>query len=155
MTLVVFFVIAAVALAAGVMVVAARSTAMAARALRVCLVASACAFVQVMAPMLAMLQVVVLAGAAVVAVQGLGEQRGAAEKWWWRAGLIGLVGALALLLVSTWARQYVWTGRELAPGSTFGSAAAVGVAMVEAYTPAVLAGLLVVLVAAIAGARRD
>lgn len=155
MTLVVFFVIAAVALAAGVMVVAARSTAMAARALRVCLVASACAFVQVMAPMLAMLQVVVLAGAAVVAVQGLGEQRGAAEKWWWRAGLIGLVGALALLLVSTWARQYVWTGRELTPGSTFGSAAAVGVAMVEAYTPAVLAGLLVVLAAAIAGARRD
>ena len=155
MTLVVFFVIAAVALAAGVMVVAARSTAMAARALRVCLVASACAFVQVMAPMPAMLQVVVLAGAAVVAVQGLGEERGAAEKWWWRAGLIGLVGALALLLVSTWARQYVWTGRELAPGSTFGSAAAVGVAMVEAYMPAVLAGLLVVLVAAIAGARRD
>jgi len=154
-TLVVFFVIAAVALAAGVMVVAARSTAMAARALRVCLVASACAFVQVMAPMPAMLQVVVLAGAAVVAVQGLGEERGAAEKWWWRAGLIGLVGALALLLVSTWARQYVWTGRELAPGSTFGSAAAVGVAMVEAYMPAVLAGLLVVLVAAIAGARRD
>lgn len=152
MTLGVFFVIAAVALAAGVMVVAARSTAMAARALRVCLIASACAFVQVMAPMLAVLQGVVLAGAAVVAVQGLGEERGA-EKWWWRAGLVGLVGALALLLVSTWARQYVWTGRDLAPGSTFGSAAAVGVVMVEAYAPAVVAGLLVVLVAAIAGSQ--
>lgn len=153
MTLVVFFVIAAVALAAGVMVVAARSTAMAARALRVCLVASACAFVQVMAPMAAVLQVVVLAGAAVVAVQGLGEARAADERWWWRAGLVGLVGALALLLVSTWARQYVWTGRDLAPGSSFGTAAAFGVVVVEAYAPAVAAGLLVVLVAAIAGSQ--
>jgi len=154
-TLVVFFGIAAVALAAGVMVVVARSAATAARALRVCLIASACAFVQVMAPMLAVLQVVVLAGAAAVAIEGLGERGGAPEKWWWRAGLCGLVGALGLLLVSTWARQYVWAGRELAPGSTFGTAAAVGTVVVEAYAPALIAGLLVVLVAAIAGSQRD
>ena len=153
MTLVVFFAIAAVALIAGVMVVAARSTEVAARALRVCLIASACAYVQVMATVPALLQVVVLAGAAAVALQGPGDERGAPEKWWWRAGLLAPVGALGLLLVSTWARQYVWTGRELAPGSSFGTAAAFGAAVAEAYAPALLAGLLVVLVAAIAARR--
>lgn len=153
MTLVVFFVVAAVALAAGVMVVAARSAELAGRALRVCLVAGACAYVQVMAPVPAALQVVVLAGAAVVAIAGLRGEHGP-EKWW-RAGLVGLVAGLAAVLVSTWARQFVWTGRELAPGSAFGTAAAVGTAWAEAYAPALVAGLLVVLVAAIAASARD
>jgi hypothetical protein len=57
------------------------------------------------------------------------------------------------VLVSTWARQYVWTGRELAPGSAFGTAAAVGAAWAEAYAPALVAGLLVLMVAAIAGSQ--
>lgn len=154
MTLVVFFAVAAVALAAGVMVVAARSAETAARALRVCLIAGACAYVQVQAPVPAVLQGVVLAGAAVVAVQALAPERGAPEKWWWRAGAVALVAALALVLVSTWARQYVWTGRELPPGSAFGTAAAVGAAWAESFAPALVAGLLVVLVAAIAASER-
>jgi len=155
-TLALFFVIAAVALAAGVLVVAARSSVTAMRALRVCLVASGCAYVQVMAPVVGVVQVVVLAGAAALALQGLADDRGGGEarpRWWWRAGPLALLGGLALVLVSTWARQYVWTGRELAPGSTFGTAAAVGAAWAEAYAPALVAGLLVLMVAAIAGSQ--
>lgn len=152
--LAVFFVVAAVTLAAGVLVVAARSTETATRALRVCLVAGACAYVQVMAPMIGVLQVVALAGAAIVAVQGLGEVRRAAGSRWWRAGFAGLVAGLGLLLVSTWARQYVWAGRELPAESKFGTAAAVGAAWAETYAPALVAGLLVVMVAAIAGSQR-
>jgi NADH:ubiquinone oxidoreductase subunit 6 (subunit J) len=154
-TLALFFVLAAVALAAGVLVLAARSSATAMRALRVCLIASGCAYVQVMAPVVGVVQIVVLAGAAALALQGLADARGdeEAKERWWRAGPLGLLGGLALVLVSTWARQYVWTGRELAPGSLFGTAAAVGAAWAEAYAPALVAGLLVLMVAAIAGSQ--
>jgi NADH:ubiquinone oxidoreductase subunit 6 (subunit J) len=126
------------------------------RALRVCLVASGCAYVQVMAPVVGVVQVVVLAGAAALALQGLADDRGAEEAKAAGGGGRGpwrLLGGLALVLVSTWARQYVWTGRELAPGSSFGTAAAVGAAWAEAYAPALVAGLLVLMVAAIAGSQ--
>jgi hypothetical protein len=98
--------------------------------------------------------VVVLAGAAVVALEGLGEGPTEAPSRWWRIASAALLGGLGLVLIGTWARQYVWAGRELAAGSEFGSAAAVGAAWLQGYAPALVAGLLVVMVAAIAGTPR-
>lgn len=62
-----------------------------------------------------------------------------------------LLGALAFVLVGTWARQFVWTGR---PGEGPGAAAAVAEAL--AGSPALLALALVGLVvaSACAGAPR-
>ena len=61
------------------------------------------------------------------------------------------VAALALVLVSTWARQYVWTGRALPPGSRFGEAALMGQAWSELYAPTLGLAALALTVAAIAG----
>lgn len=151
---VVFVATAAVALAAAVWTIAARSSATAVRALRVALIAAACAYAQVLAPALAGLQVVVLAGAAGGGLAGLRDGAEEPGSRWWRASSLALLAGLALVLVGTWARQYVWTGKELAPGSKFGSAAGLGAALAGGYAPAVVAGLLVLAVAAIAGSQR-
>ena len=148
----VFAAYALVALAAGVLVIAARSLDTAVRALQVSLLAGACAYVQAMAPTLAAVQVVVLAGAAIAALRLLPCDEPVGRRPWWVSGLASLpVVGLALVLVGTWARQYVWTGRELPPGTRFGSAAALAQAWSEAYAPALAAALLALLVAAIAG----
>lgn len=144
MTLALFLAIAAVALVSGAMVVAGRSPGL---WLRVCSIACGCAYVQVMAPMPGVLLMVVLAGAAVPALQAVqGAEERAGGRWWRVAACVGVAG-VATALVSTWARQYVWTGRELGAGSTFGTAEALGATWGEAYAPALVAGLLVVLVA--------
>jgi hypothetical protein len=103
-----------------------------------------------MAPGVAAVQLVALAGAAIAALRIVKDEEG---KAWQGRGLlaIGALGlaALALVLVGTWARQYVWTGRELPPGSSFGSVAELGLAWSEAYAPALLAALLTLLLVAI------
>jgi NADH:ubiquinone oxidoreductase subunit 6 (subunit J) len=151
MTTAVFFVYAAVALGAGVVVVAARSAAVAVRALAVGLLAGCCAYVQMLAPVVAAVQLVMLAGATVAALQlAVGDEVVVPRRWLSALALVPIAG-LVVLLVGTWARQFVWAGRELAAGSGFGGAAAVGQAWSEAHAPALLAALLALLVAAIAG----
>jgi len=148
---------ALVALAGGLAVLLARRPEAALRGLLVSLLAGTCAYVQMMAPAVAAVQLVALAGAAIAALRVVGEEK--AAGWQGRGSVaIGSLGlaALALVLVGTWARQYVWTGRELPPGSTFGSAAALGLAWSEAHAPALLAALLgLLLVAIVATAERE
>jgi NADH:ubiquinone oxidoreductase subunit 6 (subunit J) len=148
---VIFAAYALVALAGGLVVLLASTPEKALRGLFVSLLAGTCAYVQMMAPAVAAVQLVALAGAAIAALRS-GSVTGEGVQWQRRglvaAGLIGLV-TLALVLVGTWARQYVWTGRELPPGSDFGSAAALGLAWSEAHAPALLAALLAVLLLAI------
>jgi NADH:ubiquinone oxidoreductase subunit 6 (subunit J) len=155
---VIFAVCALVALAGGLAVLVARRPETALRGLLVSLLASACAYVQMMAASVAAVQGVALAGAAIAALRlaAVGhavEAEGETKSGWRSRGFV-VVGAaglalLALVLVGTWARQYVWTGRELPPGSAFGSAAALGQAWGELYAPTLLAALLALLVAAI------
>lgn len=59
----------------------------------------------------------------------------------------GVLAAFAFVLVGTWARQYVWTGREITPGTGFGELPALAATIAGA--PWLLAvGLALVLVAA-------
>lgn len=147
---VIFAAYALVALAGGLAVLLARRPETALRGLLASLLAVTGAYVQMMASAVAAVQLVALAGAAIAALRLVA---GETEAGWQRKGLVaaGLVGlaGLALVLVGTWARQYVWTGRELAPGSSFGSAGALGMAWSEAHAPALVAALLALLVAAI------
>lgn len=155
MTTAVFFAYAGVALAAGVVVVVARSAAMAVRALGVCLLAGCCAYVQMLAPVVAAAQLVMLVGATVAALQlAVGDEVVARRRVVSGLALLPIAG-LVLLLVGTWARQFVWAGRELAAGTGFGGTAAVGQAWSEAHAPALLAALLALLVAALAGSERS
>jgi NADH:ubiquinone oxidoreductase subunit 6 (subunit J) len=156
MTTALFVVTAAAALAAGVWTIAARTTVTAVRALRLCVLAAACAYAQVMATLPAVLLAVVIAGAAGPLLAGLAARAEGlpAEPLGWRIAGLALLTGLALVLVGTWARQYVWTGRELAPGSGFGTAAEVGAALAGPYAPTLVAGLMVLAAAAIAGSQR-
>lgn len=147
----IFAAYALVALAGGLAVLLARRPETALRGLLVSLLAGTCAYVQMMAPMVAAVQLVALAGVAIAALRVVtaGDEARPWQRWGAvAAGLVGLA-ALVLLLVGTWARQYVWTGRELAPGSNFGSAAALGLAWSESHAPTLLAALLAVLLLAI------
>lgn len=151
MAALIFFAYAVVALAAGLVVIAAGSTRVATRALFVCMVAATCAYVQMLAPAVAAVQLVVLAGAAVAALRlAVTDEVVVRRRLVSGLALLPIAG-LALILVGTWARQYVWAGRELAPGSQFGGAAALARVWSEAHAPALLAALLALLVAAIAG----
>lgn len=87
-----------------------------------------------------------------VARQDLPQEASARRGRWLVAG--GLLGALAFVLVGTWARQFVWTGRALPAGAEPGAASAVAEAL--AGSPALLALALVglVIAAACAGAPR-
>jgi NADH:ubiquinone oxidoreductase subunit 6 (subunit J) len=148
---VIFAAYALVALAGGLAVLLARRPETALRGLFVSLLAGTCAYVQMMAPAVAAVQLVALAGAAIASVKSVkdGDEGGAWQGRGSRViGALGL-GALALVLVGTWARQYVWTGRELPPGSSFGSFAELGLAWSEAHAPALLAALLALLLVAI------
>lgn len=143
---------ALVALVAGALVIAARRPQTAARALQWCMIAAACAYVQVMAPVVGAVQLVLLGGAAIAALRMAVGEAIEARRGWWQIGLgLAPVAALALVLVSTWARQYVWTGRELPPGSRFGGAVMVGEAWSELYVPTLGLAMLALSVAAIAG----
>ena len=148
---VLFAAYAIVALAAGVLVIAARRARTAVEALFVALLAGTCAYVQVMAPVVAATQLVLLAGAAIAALRLAVSDEAPARFVWWRLVTLVPVAGLALLLVSTWARQYVWTGRELPPGTRLGAAATIGQAWGELYAPVLAVALLALLVAAIAG----
>lgn len=153
----IFAAYALVALVGGLAVLLARRPETALRGLLVSLLAGTCAYVQMMASAVAAVQLVALVGAASAALRlAVSGESGEARAAWQSRGFValGLVGlaALALVLVGTWARQYVWTGRELPPGSSFGSAAALGQAWSEAHAPALLAALLALLVAAIVAA---
>lgn len=153
----IFAAYALLALAGGLAVLLARRPETARRGLLVSLLAGTCAYVQMMAPWVAAVQLVALAGAAIAALQVVD---GGAELRWQRRGVVvaalpGLAG-LVLVVVGTWARQYVWTGRELPPGSDFGSPAALGLAWSEAHAPALLAALLAVwLLAIVTAAERE
>lgn len=113
------------------------------------------------APGAALVAVAALGGAALCVVVARGEAEGKAERerpargaWRGRAGLLAALAGLAFVLVGTWARQFVWTGRVLAPGSGFGEAPALAGAL--GGSPGLLAvGLaLVVVAAACAGPPR-
>lgn len=150
----VFFGYAAVALAAGLVVVVARSVRVAVRALVVCLIAGCCAYVQMLASAVAAVQLVMLAGAGAAALRlAVGDEEVVRRRWVSVLALLP-IGGVSLLLVGTWARQYVWAGRELPAGTRFGGAGALGQAWSEAHAPALLAALLALLVAAIAGTAR-
>lgn len=142
---------AAVALGAGLVVVVGRSARVAVRALWVCLLAGCCAYAQMLAPVVAAVQLVVLVGASLAALRMVVRDEAVAPRRWLSGLALLPIAAVSLLLVGTWARQYVWTGRELAAGSRFGEAALVGQAWSDAHAPALLAALLALLVAAIAG----
>ena len=153
----IFAAYALLALAGGLAVLLARRPETARRGLLVSLLAGTCAYVQMMALWVATVQLVALAGAAIAALQVVD---GGAELRWQRRGVVvaalpGLAG-LVLVVVGTWARQYVWTGRELPPGSDFGTPAALGLAWSEAHAPALLAALLAVwLLAIVTAAERE
>jgi len=144
---------AIVALAAGVLVVAARSSRMAVEALFVALLAGCCAYVQVMATAVAAAQLVLLAGAAIAALRVAvrADEAPPGPRAWRRLVVLVPVAAVALVLVSTWARQYVWTGRELLPGTRLGAAAKIGQVWAELYAPTLGLAMMALLVAAIAG----
>lgn len=65
-----------------------------------------------------------------------------------------VLAGLALVLVGTWARQFVWAGRELVPGTGFGEMPALAAALAGAPGLLGIGLLLVVAVAACAGAPR-
>ena len=150
---VLFAAYAIVALAAGVRVVAAKSSRTAVEALFVVLLAGCCAYVQVMAPAVAAAQLVLLAGAAIAALRVAvrADEASTEGRAWRRLMALVPVVALALVLVSTWARQYVWTGRALLPGTHPGAAAKIGQAWAEFYAPTLGLAMMALLVAAIAG----
>jgi hypothetical protein len=81
-----FLAYAAVALGAGVVVVAGRSARVAVRALWVCLLAGCCAYVQMLAPAVAAVQLVVLAGASVAALRLVVSDE-VVERRRWLSGL--------------------------------------------------------------------
>ncbi len=149
---VLFAAYAIVALAAGVLVVAAKSSRTAARALFVALLAGCCAYVQVMAPAVAAVQLV-LAGAAIAALRVAvrTDEEPPGPRAWRRVAVLVPVAAFALVLVSTWARQYVWTGRELPPDTRLGAVATVGRVWAELYAPTLGLAMMALLIAAIAG----
>ncbi|WAS98423.1 hypothetical protein [Nannocystis punicea] len=64
------------------------------------------------------------------------------------AAAAGVIGGLSFVLVGTWARQFLWTGRELAPGSGWGELP--GLAGALAGAPGLLGVGLVIVVAAAA-----
>jgi hypothetical protein len=64
------------------------------------------------------------------------------------AAAAGAVGGLLFVLVGTWARQFLWSGREMAPGSGWGSLP--GLADALAGAPGLLGVGLVIVVAAAA-----
>ena len=72
--------------------------------------------------------------------------------WSRRIAVFAALAGLAFVLVGTWARQFVWTGRPLPPGSGFGEGPALAGALGGA--PGLLAvGLALVVVAG--GVRRS
>ena len=151
-----FAVYATVGLVAGVLVIAARSPRTAVSALWVGLLAGCCAYAQVMAPAVAAVQLVMLAGAAIAALRVAVRATPArvvppGPRGWRRLAVVVPVAAFALVLVSTWARQYVWTGRELPPDTRLGAVATIGRAWAELYAPTLGLAMMALLIAAIAG----
>jgi hypothetical protein len=86
--------------------------------------------------------------------EGSGPVPAARVAWSRRIAVLAALAGLAFVLVGTWARQFVWTGRPLPPGSGLGEAPALAGALGGA--PGLLAvGLaLVVVAAACAGPPR-
>lgn len=70
------------------------------------------------------------------------------------AAVAGAVAGLVFVLVGTWARQFLWTGRELAPGSGFGEMPGLGAALAGAPGLLGVGLVIVVAVAACAGPPR-
>jgi len=153
MTVVVFAALAAVALAAGVAAV------WRAAAWAPLLLALALAGVMLLyaAPGLALVAVAAVGAAAQVLVAARSQSRaGAPEDDPASPPALGVpriaavaaaVAGLAFVLVGTWARQFVWTGRELPPGSRWGELPGLAGALVGA--PGLLGiGLVIVVVAA-------
>jgi hypothetical protein len=102
-------------------------------------------------PGLAIIELAAIGGAAMVLRVARGEP---AVEQVPRVGRVravaiaAVVGALSFVLVGTWARQFVWAGRELAAGVGFGELP--GVAWALAGAPGLLAVGLVIVVAAAA-----
>ncbi len=145
-----FVVYATISVIASVWVLAAREPAHAQRAAVVAVVASAGAFVQMLAPVVAVVVVVTVASAAALPLAGAGPSA-PPRRWPWlvTAGLA--VAWFSWIILGTWARQYVWTGRVLPANSPFGSAAAVASAWTDVHAPALLGALAVLVVVAVAG----
>lgn len=72
----------------------------------------------------------------------------AGRRWPRRATVLGLLAAFGFVLVGTWARQFVWTGRPPTPGAEPGAMPAVAGAL--GGSPGLLAVGLVALVVAAA-----
>lgn len=100
------------------------------------------------APAAAVIAAAVLGAAALVVRIAGGEAAAAEEARPGRGRALGaaiVLGGLAFVLVGTWARQFVWTGRPPAPG--FGGLPALAGAL--GGSPAlVLVGLVIVVAAA-------
>jgi hypothetical protein len=113
------------------------------------------------APAAALVAAAALGGAALCVAVARGDGEGgsgpvpvARVAWSRRIAVFAALAGLAFVLVGTWARQFVWTGRPLPPGSGFGEGPALAGALGGA--PGLLAvGLaLVVVAAACAGPPR-
>lgn len=95
-----------------------------------------------------------LSGAALVARVALhGEGEASEPETPRRRGIVALAAAtlvgLGLVLVGTWARQFVWTGKPLTAAADLGGLGALGGALAGSFAPALLGiGLLLVVVAA-------
>lgn len=167
-----FVVLALAALAAAVLAVASRRQGAALAGLAVVLAAVTLAYE---ASGVALVELAALGGAALVvrAVEGApgasgdgtrggapalaadpdppGGTRGDARSWRRRlhaAAVAATLAGLAFVLVGTWARQFVWTGREIVPGAGFGELPALAAALAGA--PGLLGIGLVIVVAAAA-----
>ncbi|MDC0719524.1 hypothetical protein [Nannocystis bainbridge] len=160
MTVAVFVALAAVALAAGVAAVW--------RAPAWALPVLACALAGVMllyqATGLALVTIAAIVGAALVMAVARGPARvGAPADVAAPSGRLGAgrlaavtvaVAGLLFVLVGTWARQFLWTGRELPPGSSWGELPGLGVALGGAPGLLGVGFVIVVAAAACAGPPR-
>lgn len=157
MSLAVFAVFAVLSLGAGVVAIVAGAS-RGAQALAWFAIGVAGTLLPYQAPAAALVAAAALGGAAlVVAVARADGERpepAARVAWSRRIAVAAALAGLAFVLVGTWARQFVWTGRELPPGSGFGEGPALAGALGGA--PGLLAvGLaLVVVAAACAGPPR-
>jgi NADH:ubiquinone oxidoreductase subunit 6 (subunit J) len=155
--LMLFYGLMAGALGSAGLALVSRSTTTAARALGVC--ALCVALVEALllrAPVVGVALLVALAAGAapllMLVARRVGPVEAGSRAWSWRAvarwtAVAALVAVFVFVLVGTLARQYLWYGRALSLGSTFGDAASVGAAWVEHDAPLIVILPLFVLAA--------
>lgn len=149
---VLFVALTAVALAAAAMMMMSRGGPKAPVALALALAGVILLYA---APGLALVELATIGAAGLVVALAHGEGRVTAtdRPAGWRHWLMAaaVTAGLVFVLVGTWARQFVWTGRELPPGAEFGALPGLAEALVGA--PGLLGIGLVMVVAAAACAK--